>query len=177
MRSFCLCVLVGAAVGCGASSENPSVKPAPAPEPPRVEAPEPRPAGAPVAVVPLERPKVVTVKGKVTYNGKALDGGHVQFMGADNLRMAADIAKDGTYSIVAVPTGTVKVAVSYVDDKAGEFFKALSAASRSGDASKLPKGEPEQFHRVPQKFWDFPTSGLTAEIKPGVNTLDLNLKD
>jgi hypothetical protein len=177
MRGLCLSVLFGAALGCGAGGENVSVKPAPTPEPPRVEAPEPRPAGTPVAAVPPERPKVVTVKGKVTYNGKALDGGHVQFMGADNLRMAADIAKDGTYSIVAVPTGTVKVAVSYVDAKAGDFFKALSAASRGGDASALPKGDPEQFHRVPQKFWDFPTSGLTAEIKPGVNTLDIHLKD
>ena len=117
------------------------------------------------------------VTGSVKYKGKALDGGQIQFKGSNGKTASADINPDGTYTVTGVPTGTVKVAVSYVDPKVVEHFKALSAGGRGESKTPPPKGEPSQFDKVPQKYGDFDGSGLTVEVKTGPNKHDVDLKD
>jgi hypothetical protein len=116
------------------------------------------------------------VSGVVKYKGQPLDGGQVQFKGANNKTAAADLKPDGTFRVSGVPTGTVKVAVSYVDPRVMEHFKNLSGASREGKAS--PKGPVSQYDKIPPKYGDFAASGLTIEVKPGKNEgVEIDLKD
>src|SRR5262245_11102874 len=52
------------------------------------------------------------VSGKVTYNGKPLVFGTVQFEASDKTIKQANIETDGSYFIAGVPVGEAKVAVS-----------------------------------------------------------------
>ena len=116
------------------------------------------------------------LKGSVKYNGKPLDGGQIAFRSAAGETIGADINKDGTYVIVNPPKGTMKVAISYIDPKATEYFRALSAAGK--DKSKpLPSGDPSQFSKIPAKYGDVGASGLSVEYKGGIGTFDFELKD
>src|SRR5581483_4523419 len=61
------------------------------------------------------------VSGKVTYKGKALVWGTVQFEGSDNMLKQGNINSDGTYSISEVAKGEAKVAVSSINPKSSDF--------------------------------------------------------
>jgi hypothetical protein len=118
------------------------------------------------------------VSGTVKHNGQPLDGGQVQFQSANGTIVAADIGKDGKYTATGVPIGTAKIAVSYVDPKATDYFKAMSNAGRGqgGGKTSLPKGSPRQFNKIPDKHGDFAVSGLAVEVQTGPNSHDIDLK-
>ncbi len=117
------------------------------------------------------------VSGKVTYKGTPLPYGNVQIQSGNGTIFVAEIKEDGSYSISGVPTGTSKLAVSCVDPAAVDFAKAMSAAGKdtSGKA-KMPKGSLEDFNKIPAKYADFSTSGLTLELKSGDQTFDIKLE-
>ena len=124
------------------------------------------------------------VSGTVTYQGKPLDGGSVQFQSGGKT-VSAEISKVGKYALAGVPVGSAKVTVSYVDPKVTDHFRAVSAASKSGGAGRgekeepataLSKVDPTTFNKVPDKYNDFNGSGLTFEVKKGSNTYDIDLK-
>ena len=115
------------------------------------------------------------VSGVVKLKGQPLDGGQVIFKGGSGKLIGADINADGTFTALGIPTGKVQVGVSYVDPKATEYFRALSAASKEGKAQ--PKGKPEDFNKVPGKYGDPEGSGLTIEVKAGKNEgVEIDLK-
>ncbi|HUR53461.1 MAG TPA: hypothetical protein VMZ71_04995 [Gemmataceae bacterium] len=116
------------------------------------------------------------VSGVVKFKGQPLGGGQVQFKGGNNPPVGVDLKPDGTFRVAGVPTGTVKVAVSYVDPRVMEHYKNLSGASREGKAP--PKGSVSQFDKIPPKYGDFTASGLTIEVKPGKNEgVEIDLKE
>ena len=124
------------------------------------------------------------VSGTVTYNGKPLDGGSVQYRSGGKT-VAVEISKDGKYSVSGIPAGAALIAVSYVDPRATDHFRAVSAASKAGGAGRgdkeapataLAKVDPTTFNKVPDKYNDFNGSGLTFEVKKGSNTYDIDLK-
>jgi hypothetical protein len=120
------------------------------------------------------------VSGTVKYKGKPLDGGQIQFQAGNGKIFAADIDKDGKYTVTGVPSGSAKIAVSYIDPKVTEYWKAMSAGGRGnpegGKAPSLPKGDPDQFNKIPANYADFAGSGLTFDVKKGSNTHDVELK-
>src|SRR5438874_10134103 len=61
------------------------------------------------------------VSRNVTYQGKALVFGTVQFEASDGTIKQANIETDGSYSIPGVPVGEAKVAVSSDNPKSGAF--------------------------------------------------------
>src|SRR5262249_18625300 len=61
------------------------------------------------------------VSGKVTYQGKPLVWGTVQFEGSDNVLKQGNINSDGTYSIRGVATGEAKAAVSSINPNSSDF--------------------------------------------------------
>src|SRR5947209_4374509 len=61
------------------------------------------------------------VTGKVTYQGKPLVWGTVQFEGSDHIIKQGNIQSDGTYSLQGVATGEAKVAVSSINPKSSDF--------------------------------------------------------
>lgn len=118
------------------------------------------------------------VSGKVTHNGKLLPYGSVQFQSADGLIVPGTIGSDGTYRVSGVPTGTAKISVNCVDDEGAiAFAKAMSAAAKDpANKSAKPKGKLEDFNKIPGKFNDFTTSGLSYDVKSGQQTYDIDLK-
>ena len=122
------------------------------------------------------------VTGTVKYQGKPLDGGSVQFQSGGKT-VASEISKDGKYSVAGVPTGSAKISVSYVDPRATDHFRAVSAASKAGagrgDKAAAPPvavGDPSVFNKIPDKYSDFNGSGLTFDVKKGPNSYDIDLK-
>jgi hypothetical protein len=124
-----------------------------------------------------------TVTGKITYKNAPLKNGSISFQAADGKTYGTEIQGDGTYSVKVAP-GDAKVAISSIDEgKAAEVRKKLK------DMRENPKGgapktfSPQDFGRggatlIPPKYGDFDKSGLTKNIKSGVNKdVDFNLTD
>lgn len=115
-----------------------------------------------------------SVSGKVMYNGTALPFGSVQFMTPGGA-FVSEIGSDGSYSLTGIPTGSATISVTCQDPKYADYMKQLSASSRDPKAPK-PKGRPEDYSKIPSKYSDFSTSGLTYEIKSGTQTHNIELK-
>ena len=114
------------------------------------------------------------VSGKVTYNGKPLPFGNVQFISPAG-NVPGEIKPDGTYSVTGVPVGLSKIAVNCQDPAYADYMKALSASIKDKNVPK-PKGNPEDFDKIPRKYFDPEQSGLTYEVKSGAQTYDIDLK-
>jgi hypothetical protein len=104
-------------------------------------------------------PKGEEVTGKVALDGTALTGAVITFH-----------AKDGktTFS-AAIEEGTYKASVPV-----GEYVVTLATAPAPKDKDQKPP--PKILPVVPAKYGDPKTSGITAKIKEGKNTVDLDLK-
>jgi hypothetical protein len=112
---------------------------------------------------------VARVSGKVTYQGKDLTSGTVNFIGPDN-KVAPDsaiIQPDGTYTAGKVPIGANKITVT----------------TSAGSAGGLPPQQPlpgmpsvPTAVAIPGKYGNPETSGLTLDVKPGRQTFDIPLQ-
>ncbi len=112
------------------------------------------------------------VTGTVTYKGKPLVWGTVQFEGSDNLIRQANIQSDGTYAVQGVAPGEAKVAVSSINPKSSDF------QGRQAEGRPPPKPRPEVkgWFPIPEKY-DAPyKSGLVYTIKSGPNTINIELQ-
>jgi hypothetical protein len=112
------------------------------------------------------------VSGKVTYKGKALVWGTVQFEGSDNMIRQGNIDSDGTYSISGVATGEAKAAVSSINPKSSDF----QVRQAEGRPPPKPRPEVKGWFPIPEKYDTPSKSGLTYSIKTGQNKLDIDLK-
>jgi hypothetical protein len=112
------------------------------------------------------------VSGKVTYKGKALVWGTVQFEGSDNMIKQGNIQSDGTYSISGLATGEAKAAVSSINPKSSDF---QLRRPQEGGPRTPPRPEVKGWFPIPEKY-DAPyKSGLTYTIKAGENKIDIDL--
>lgn len=110
------------------------------------------------------------VTGKVTYQGKPLVWGTVQFEGSDNLVKSGNINSDGTFTVRGVATGEAKAAVSSINPASSDF------QLRGPQAKAQARPEVKGWFKIPEKY-DTPFgSGLTYEIKRGENKIDIDLK-
>lgn len=112
------------------------------------------------------------VSGKVTYQGKPLVWGTVQFEGSDGLIKQANINSDGTYAVQGVATGAAKVAVSSINPKSSDFQPRVV----EGRPPPPPRPEVKGWFPIPEKYDTPHKSGLTYTIKAGDNTIDIELK-
>jgi translation initiation factor IF-1 len=118
------------------------------------------------------------VSGVVNFKKQPLPGGKIQFMASDGKAYSADISGAGAYA-VTLPTGDVKVIVSYVDEKkAKAAFQEFQANKEkvSGRAKPLlpPSGS---FSLIPERYADWNKSGLSATITSGPNTHNFDLTE
>src|SRR5262245_48576180 len=81
------------------------------------------------------------VSGKVTYQGKPLVWGTVQFEGSDGMLKQGNINSDGTYSVQGVAAGEAKVAVSSINPNSSDF------------QPRVVEGRPPHPHRPVVKRW------------------------
>jgi hypothetical protein len=109
---------------------------------------------------------------KVTYNGKPLVFGTVQFEGSDGGLRQGNIEADGSYSVSGVATGEAKVAVSSRNPKSSDF----QAIQREGQKKLPPLPDRPGWFQIPDKYEMTYKSGLAYPIKRGANTIDIELK-
>ncbi|HJZ54179.1 MAG TPA: hypothetical protein VKE74_04445 [Gemmataceae bacterium] len=112
------------------------------------------------------------VSGKVTYQGKPLVWGTVQFEGSDGMLKQANINSDGTYSVQGMATGEAKVAVSSINPKSSDFQPRVV----EGRPGPPPRPEVQGWFPIPDKYDTPHKSGLVYTIKSGPNTIDIDLK-
>jgi len=102
----------------------------------------------------------------VTYQGKPLPSGTVNFLGPDNKTDTAPI-DNGNYSAGKVPVGTCKITV-------------ITNAGPGGGLAQQPPlpGMPQAPAAVaiPPKYKDPEQSGLTLDVKAGRQTFDIPLQ-
>jgi hypothetical protein len=112
------------------------------------------------------------VSGKVSYKGKALVWGTVQFEGSDKMIKQGNIDSDGSYSIQGVAIGEAKAAVSSINPKSSDF----QVRRPQGRQPPAPRPEVKGWFPIPAKY-DTPfKSGLIYPIKAGQNQIDIELK-
>jgi hypothetical protein len=117
------------------------------------------------------------VSGTLTYKGQPLEYYQVVFMPVDGTRVAAGVTDaEGKFKMGTndggdgAPPGEAKVAVSFVGPPStGE----AGLEQVIDDPSKLPKPK----IKIPAKYGDPETSGLTQTVPPeGITDLKLDLK-
>ncbi|MBX7104714.1 MAG: hypothetical protein K1X57_11575 [Gemmataceae bacterium] len=109
------------------------------------------------------------ITGKVTFKTKPLICGSVQFVIGDST-FESPIGTDGSYSIPNAKTGEAKIAV--VSNKPVPVDPR--AAGRGGASGATPP-DPAQWFAIPDKYNDIATSGKTATVKGGPNTINIDL--
>jgi hypothetical protein len=113
------------------------------------------------------------VSGKVSYQGKPLVFGTVQFEASDKTIKQANIKEDGTYSIAGVPVGEAKVAVSSINPQSSDFQPL-----HRGENLPPPKPRPKLpgWFPIPTDYQDLSKAKLTYTVTRGQNTHDIDLK-
>ncbi len=148
MRKFCASVLAGclaAAAGCG--SAGPAVG-----------------SG-----------QESHVTGTITLDGEPLDMGMV-FFEAGGKSGTGNIREGGTFADAGgVPSGTVKVKLSaqMYSYMAGRARTKTGGAEAKGGGG--PPAQPGLYRVIPAKYMSFDTSKLTYDLKPGDNTIKIEL--
>jgi hypothetical protein len=127
-----------------------------------------------------------TVKGKVTYKGQPLKGGTVSFqVGEKYAPQPAEIQEDGTYVAENVPLGTAKVAVETESLKPpsgmqGKYPPPAPPNPKVKSEEYKPPDPAERakrYVRIPDKYMNPDTSGLSTPVKSGTNTYDIDIAD
>ncbi len=149
-----------------------------------------------------DRAKTGKLTGKVTYDGKTVPVGIINFHPAKGIGVVAEI-ENGKYTADKVPAGPVTITVNTILHR--EIYKNLEKQLKSGggppggggaaklkdklkdkgklkgleDLNKRMKKEWEKLKDmidVPEKFADPEKSGLTYTVQPGDQKFDLDLK-
>ena len=126
-------------------------------------------------------PSHTTVTGTVTHRGRPVVYGTVSVIGSDQATYYATVQSDGTYSVAGVPVGPAKFAV-YSPDPYFELpvppdVKARIEEARRAAGTTLPPRPPKgKWFRIPPKYADPATSGLTAELDGPTAVHDIRLE-
>src|SRR5437588_4870270 len=107
--------------------------------------------------------------GKVTLGNRPLRMGSVVVLGSDGMPKSGLIQDDGTYTITDIAAGSVKISVTSADP-------AESQPSQRIQGTPQPKVDRTGWFAIPDKYGDFEKSGLTLDLKPGVNSWNIELK-
>jgi hypothetical protein len=110
---------------------------------------------------------LAVVKGAVTFDGKPIEKGAINFYPADGKSSTAGgEIKDGQYSVM-VPVGLMKVYIGGVPKVIG------MRPAREGPGGKE---QPITVESIPSKYADRNETVLQIQVNPGVNEKDWDLK-
>lgn len=128
------------------------------------------------------------VSGIVTYKGEALKTGNITFHTTNEKgNYQSSLGTDGKYEVFDLPTGKLDVTVEteslnpdrkvpvYGGGKGGKGKEGSEQARMMGALD--PKTLADRFRAIPKKYADPKTSGLTATIKQGGQTINFDLTD
>lgn len=119
--------------------------------------------------------------GRVTLAGKALQGGNVIVVSEDGkYSVQGFINGQGVYTVPEPPLGKVKLAVQTSHLKGSVLPKAGPVGGKDGPGSAGmvlpdPKDIGLGYTPIPARYEKPETSGLTAEVRPGNQTHDIEL--
>src|SRR5215471_3944532 len=113
------------------------------------------------------RARLVTVTGKVTYNGNPLneEGCNIVFLGPDGKQVSAPVAPSGEYTASGVVAGPNKVAVYYRNPE----------AAKTRDPAEKPVLNESLLRNLPPDYADVNKSQLTVEADTG-KVFDVDMK-
>ena len=124
-------------------------------------------------------PELAHMKGTVTFAGKPLKNATVVFLpDQPGVRLASGITDDnGRFDLMTeVPGDGVvpgKHRVTITARAADQPLTAEQQLALQATGSSLPPAKA----LIPEKYFNFATSGLTAEVKPGANTPNFDLQE
>lgn len=129
---------------------------------------------APVAMMAGCGSKSGTISGKVTYQGKAVEGGSVNFLseGANSTMKTGGIQKDGSYSVSGVPVGPAKITVQGM--KARRLLIPAALQKEQGGVKEVKTEQSEVY--VPPRYGKTETSDLKYDVQSGKQQHDIDLK-
>jgi len=118
------------------------------------------------------------LSGKVTYKGAPVTGGNLMLTakkgGAIN---SIIISPDGTYSLTDLPEGEMTVTIeteSIKESGAEEYGGKKMPTSPQPKGANIVKGK---YVKIPDKYNNINTSGLSVTLTAGDNTKDFDLTD
>lgn len=111
--------------------------------------------------------KTNIVRGKVTFDGKAVPNGTVMFVPEEGPTATGEIQSDGSYTLTTYVPGDGAVAGNY---------KVVIIAVQD-QSNRLPEDRnPLPPTIVPDRYTSAATTDLRAEVKEGENTIDFPLE-
>jgi hypothetical protein len=111
------------------------------------------------------------VSGKVTYQGRPVVYGSVQFIGSDNEPRLAEINTDGTYAVQGVIAGENRVLVHSSNPA------HAARVNKFGQQIEPPPVDPKLWFPIPEKYGLLDQSDLTFTIQANKSNLfDIDLK-
>ncbi len=116
----------------------------------------------------ISHPKTIPVKGKVTYQGKPLTQGTVNFLPEDSWPAIGEIQPNGEYTLSTFEKG----------DGAVLGFHRVVIFSTDANPRLMP-GSPHYKtpkELIPKKYTTAESSGLEAIVEPGTKAIDFELK-
>lgn len=118
-------------------------------------------------------PVIGSVSGLVTHGGEPVSPGLVNLVSKTGFAVSVKLDRNGVYTARSqhgngVPLGTYRVSVTDVPLTDQEVVAAL----RGGSVTVAP---PTDLVKIPPKYREFGTSGLTIEVQEGVNVFDIEL--
>jgi hypothetical protein len=120
-----------------------------------------------VSVGCSNQPKTGVVTGTVRFRGSELTGGTVTFMGANGQSGAGRIRADGRYEVLNAPLGENKIAVDTPPPE--------GTTDPANLGNPPVAAEDLQYFKLPAQYSDPNQSGLTATVKDGKQTHDINI--
>ncbi len=116
-----------------------------------------------------------TVEGQVSYKGGALPGGIITFVHPDGRIGQTQIEPDGRYTVEDAPGGDVTVTVATKKPISGMGGMMMPKAMRSEKGeTQYPAGK---YVKIPARWGDAATSGLSFTVKRGTQTYDITITD
>ena len=128
-------------------------------------------------------PDVAPVAGRVTFGGKPVEGGTIQFWPESGVPARGTITPDGSYrlstfsqddgAVLGPHTVTIEATqVHYGGPEINSIEEEMEYYSRK-DAAPLDRPVIERL--VPERYSKRDASGLTATVEPKENTIDFDL--
>jgi hypothetical protein len=115
-------------------------------------------------------PTIAPVSGAVTFDGQPVESGRITFAEEEQGLLFSTDIKNGSYTVrtrhgAGMPLGDYQVKITPPPPDAP-----------ANPASPAEVGPTPDAPDIPEKYRDFSTSGLTAEVKAGSNTFDFEMK-
>jgi hypothetical protein len=129
-----------------------------------------------------DSPTPASISGKITYGPTDVTGGQITFHPqGEGPSYTRPIAADATYSAADLPVGqfTVTIETESInpDRKAPDYGGSRGGGGKSPAPAAAPQGNPGTYVKIPPKYADVKTSGLTVTLTKGSQKKDFPLTD